>query len=221
MKTAAKTIPVWDLPTRLFHWLLVIFVALAWATSEAEGILFQLHVFAGIGVLTLIVFRLFWGVVGGRYARFREFVRPWPEVRGYGRQLATLSAPRHVGHNPLGGWMVLALLGVLGGVVMTGMFGADDEVAGPLAYLLAPAWADAMAEVHEAVATVLGALVGFHLLGIVFHALIEGDNLTRAMWTGSKVVPGEGPRLPGARVGLWRAALALSLSIFLVWGVVA
>jgi cytochrome b len=221
MKTAKKTVLVWDLPTRLFHWLLVILVALAWATSEADGIFFRLHVFAGLGVLTLIVFRLFWGVVGGRYARFREFVRPWPVVRGYGRRLATLSAPRYVGHNPLGGWMVVALLGALAAVVMTGLFGADDEVAGPLAHLLAPAWADAMAAVHEAVTSVLGALVGLHVLGVVFHTLVEGDNLTRAMWTGTKVAPGDGPRLSYARVGLWRAALVLSLSIFLVWGVVA
>lgn len=219
---ADKTpILVWDLPTRLFHWLLVVLVAVAWVTSEADGLAFRLHVFAGLGVLTLIVFRLFWGFVGGRHARFREFVRPWPVVRDYGHRLATLSAPRYVGHNPLGGWMVVAFLGTLGIVVATGLFAADDGIGGPLAPLLVPAWSNAVAEVHEALTSVLGALIGVHVLGVVFHALVEGDNLTRAMWTGTKTASGDGWRVPGARVGLWRAVLVLSLSIVLVWGVVA
>lgn len=215
---------VWDLPTRLFHWLLVALVGLAWVTSDMGGLMFTIHVAAGLGVVTLILFRVVWGFVGGRHARFRDFLRPRPVVRAYLGRVLRLSPPHTVGHNPLGGWMVVLLLATLAALAATGLFGAHHSDVAPLAHLLPRGVAHASAEIHEGIAGFLGFLVGVHLLGVLYHAVVGRENLTRAMWTGVKMAPGAAstPTAAGpAVVGLWRAALALTASVCLVWVVLA
>ena len=110
---------VWDLPTRLFHWMLVLLVALAWVTGEAEGSMFTVHKLAGYGVAVLLVFRVIWGFAGSGHSRFSDFVRPWREVLAHIKGMISLRPARTVGHNPLGGWMALLLLLVLAAQVGT------------------------------------------------------------------------------------------------------
>lgn len=216
-----RTVPVWDLPTRLFHWLLASLVAVAWMTAETEGALFQVHIISGYCVLTLIAFRLVWGIIGSPHSRFSDFVRPWPVVRDYAARLLRLSPPRHLGHNPLGGWMVVALIAALAVVTVTGLFTPDDGNADTLTQLLGREASHAMEEMHEGASTVLLFLITVHVAGVFAHMLVTGDNLIRAMWSGRKEAPA-GPQRPESRfVAPWRAVLAVTLSAGLVWTVVA
>jgi len=186
--TEKQTIVVWDVPVRLFHWTLLAVTALAFATAEAEGAWFVLHLAAGYAVMALLVFRLAWGFAGTRYARFGEFVYPWPVVRRHAANVARLRPRRYVGHNPLGGWMIMALLVVLGLLVASGLFAGDEGEKGPLAHWLSAGVADAIGELHEGLNTVLWTLVAVHVAGVVIESLLTGENLIRALWTGKKEV---------------------------------
>ncbi|NQV83577.1 MAG: cytochrome b/b6 domain-containing protein [Rhodospirillales bacterium] len=185
----APSIKVWDMPTRAFHWSVLTLAVLAWITSEAEGALFWTHLAAGYGVMGLIVFRLVWGVIGTRHARFHQFVRPWRVVRTHIQELRSFSPAPFLGHTPPGGWMIIALLAVMSLIVVTGLFSGDDGDAGPLAYLVSPWLADALGEVHEAGNGLLWTLVVVHVGGVLAVSFLTKDNLIRAMWTGRKNNP--------------------------------
>lgn len=212
---------VWDLPTRFFHWSLLALVAIAWISAEADGVLFNIHIFSGISILALIVFRIFWGIFGSTHSRFLSFIRPWAEVRAYGQQMLSRERPRHLGHNPIGGWMVMALLAILSATVLTGLLASDDDNIGPLAVHVSRSLSHAMENIHEGLTGLLATLIGIHVMGVLVHGLIDGENLPRAMWTGDKFVdPGV---LEAAHSGIrqapaWRVFLAASLSIVVVWG---
>jgi cytochrome b len=169
----------------LFHWSLAIAFAIAYASAEEwEG----LHVNAGYVIGGLIVFRVLWGFVGTRHARFGDFVRPPADVRRYLGEALRLKAPRYLGHNPAGGAMVVALLVFLTLTVVSGiaLHGAED-FAGPLAGLLRGELAvDLVEEVHELAANVTVFLVVLHVAGVLFASLEHGENLIRAMITGRK-----------------------------------
>ncbi len=216
---------VWDVPTRVFHWSLVTLVAIAWATSETESdFLFQIHLLAGYLVLGLLLFRLIWGFVGTRYARFHDFVRPWHVVRDYAKQLMAFRPPHSVGHNPLGGWMVVLLLAVLAGVVATGLFGGEIsngqlESAGPLAHYVSVTTASASIEMHEAVFNILLALVAIHIAGVVIDFVLTRDNLVRAMVRGYKQLPADRARGEGAApapIALATAAILIAAALTLL-----
>ena len=214
---------VWDVPTRLFHWLLVLLVALAWVTGEAEGSMFTVHQLAGYGVAVLLVFRVIWGFVGSRHSRFSDFVRPWREVCAHIRGMLSLRPARTLGHNPLGGWMALVLLLVLAAQVGTGLFASDDGLGGPLAGTVAAGTAHAIAELHEGLSGALLGLIGLHIIGVLVESLLTRDNLVRAMITGQKAVaPGEAESGQSAAVAPgWLAALVLATASGIVWMVVA
>ena len=214
---------VWDAPTRLFHWIVVASVIVAWATGEAESdFWFDVHLAAGYTVLAALIFRVVWGFAGSRHALFSDFVRRWPVVRDYTRKLLGLRPPHSVGHNPLGGWMVILLLIVLAGLVGTGLFGgeADEAEVGPLAHLVAPVLAEALVEVHEALFNVLLVLVGIHIAGVIVDIVLTRDNLVLAMITGYKRVPAEAANAGAGPVSNGLAAIvlviAVALTVFLV-----
>ena len=214
---------VWDVPTRLFHWLLVLLVALAWVTGEAEGSMSTVHQLAGYRVAVLLVFRVIWGFVGSRHSRFSDFVRPWREVFAHIRGMLSLRPARTLGHNPLGGWMALVLLLVLAAQVGTGLFASDDGLGGPLAGTVAAGTAHAIAELHEGLSGALLGLIGLHIIGVLVESLLTRDNLVRAMITGRKTVtPGEAEAGQSAAVAPgWLAALVLATASGIVWMVVA
>lgn len=182
---APPEVRVWDPAVRLFHWSLVAAFGAAYLSGDEW---MSLHVNAGYLIGVLLVFRILWGYVGPCHARFRDFVRPPAEVIAYLRQAARLSAPRHLGHNPAGGAMILALLVSLALTVLSGilLYGTTD-FAGPLAGLFrGEVAADLLEGVHEIAANVTVILVVLHLAGVLFASFEHGENLAKAMVTGRK-----------------------------------
>ena len=180
-------VPVWDPLVRLFHWTLVLAFFVAYFTEDE---LLDLHVWAGYLTLGLVAFRIVWGFVGPRHARFADFVTSPREALAYALAALRGTAPRHLGHNPAGGLMILVLLA---GVVLIGLSGlavyALEEHAGPLAGALAglpEAYEDFFEELHEVLANAVLFLVGIHVLGVVWESRLHKENLVRAMITGRK-----------------------------------
>lgn len=207
---AGHNVAVWDLPTRIFHWMLVTLVAAAFATVEAGGNWMIWHMRCGFAILTLLGFRLAWGVVGGRHVRFAAFVRGPSTVWQYARQLMRKDAPRHLGHNPMGGWSVVAMLGVLLVQAGTGLFANDDIFTeGPLFPLVSKATSDLITGIHEINQGVLIALIALHLGAVFFYLIVKRDNLIRPMITGKKDWHEEAPAAEGR---LWLAAVIAALS---------
>lgn len=170
---SARRIRVWDLPVRVFHWALALSFAGAYVLAESERQR-QIHVMFGYTVLGLVAFRLIWGFVGTRYARFTSFAFGPRRALAYLRGLMAGNAPRHVGHNPLGSWAVYAILGVAAATGITGWMNLN-EIGG-----------EAVEEVHEVLANGWLVLVGMHIAGVLVSSLVHRENLARAMVTGYK-----------------------------------
>ena len=126
--TGQRAVPIWDCPTRAFHWLLVLAVVVSYVTGGEEGWQFVVHTVSGYVVTLLLVFRLIWGVIGSPRSRFRDFVHGRQVVGDYVRRLFALDPPRYVGHNPVGGWMVVLMLIVLSLTVLTGLFSGEKGI---------------------------------------------------------------------------------------------
>jgi cytochrome b len=195
-----QRILVWDVPTRLFHWLLAITFAGAWITSESERWR-DVHVSLGYTFGALLLFRLLWGVAGSRYARFSDFVKGPASVLRYLRSLVSTRPEHHVGHNPAGGWAVMALLAL--GLITAG--------SGLLAY--SDVFAKATEELHEGAASAMLALVMVHIAAVFLSSLLHGENLVRAMVNGYK----RGEAAHGIRRAGWVAGMALVAGVITVW----
>lgn len=208
-------IPVWDLATRLFHWLLVLLVAGAWLSYKYGDVTMTWHKWNGYAILTLLLFRLLWGAIGSSTARFGDFVKGPRSVLRYLRDGARAPA---LGHNPAGGWSVLAMLGILVVQAGAGLFTTDDIiVSGPLKFLVSADTAAFLSSLHRLGYYLLLGLVALHLAALAFHRLAHGENLVRAMISGKKC-PDQVP--PGACAEmrpLWLAALCLAVAAFTVW----
>ncbi len=180
-------IKVWDPALRLFHWSLVLAFTVAYLTEED---LLDVHVVAGYTVLGLVVFRLLWGFIGTPHARFRDFVFRPRVIGAYLKDLLYFRAKRYLGHNPVGGAMIVILLASLLITTLTGLgvYGAEEH-AGPLAAWFVgtgESWEDAFEETHEFFANFTLFLVFLHVTGVVIESFIHRENLTRAMVTGRK-----------------------------------
>ena len=177
---------VWDLPTRLFHWLLVACVVLLAVTGYVGGDAMPWHARFGYAVLTLLLFRIVWGFIGGRWSRFRSFLYAPSSVAAY---VGGRAHPDHlVGHSPLGAGAVFAMLAVLLAQVSTGLF-ADDEIAftGPLNRFVKTSTGLAATWYHKAVGQwLLLALVVLHIAAVVFYLAKKRENLVRPMLVGDK-----------------------------------
>jgi cytochrome b len=192
---------VWDLPTRMGHWLLAGCFAVAYLTGESEA-LRLVHVAAGLGMLALVAQRLVWGVAGSRYARFSSFIRAPSAVWRYLTGLVRARAEHWAGHNPAGGYMILVLLASTVLAAISGL-GVYLEWGG-----------DWLEEVHEALSGLMLAAVGMHVAGVVVASLLHRENLARAMMTGHKRgEPAEA--IPGARA--WAVVLPLGALAAGIW----
>ena len=198
-------IRVWDPVVRIFHWSLVAAFTIAWLTGEEEA---RLHEFAGYAVIGLVLIRVVWGFVGTRYARFRDFVYPPSTVLAYVREMLTGKSKRYLGHNPLGGMMIIALLLSLLATSATGLVAQGaKEGTGPFAAITASASVtvpaaisravaddddegagEAWKELHEFFANLSLLLVALHIAGVIAGSLVHRENLVRAMFTGRKPV---------------------------------
>jgi len=179
--------PVWDGPVRVLHWTIVVAFVLCWiSTIEALSAIGPWHEPAGWVGLAAAVLRVAWGFVApgerGRHARFASFVRGPRAVLAYARRVVAGRAPRHVGHNPLGGWMAITLWACFVALALTGWLYTSDAFFG-----------DATVEaVHEVIAWAMLALVALHVAGAIVTGRTHGENLVAAMWHGRKRAPQPG-----------------------------
>ena len=211
-------IPVWDLPTRLFHWLLVILVAVSFTTGSIGGNAMTYHEYSGFAILVLLVFRIVWGFIGSRTSRFSDFVRGPAAVWRYATTLFRGDSERSLGHNPMGGWSVLALLLALLIQVATGLFANDDIITeGPLYVWVSKAVSDWLTRVHRINRFVVVALVATHLSAVLFYLWGKGENLIKPMITGKKIWHGEHPIPPAAPAWLAGAVIAgAGLALYII-----
>lgn len=201
----SNTVRIWDPLLRIFHWSLVAAFAIAWVTAEDVQLI---HEAAGYAIAGLVVFRLIWGFVGGRYARFTQFLTGPGKTLAYFSDMAQGKERRYLGHNPAGAAMIVALLAALAGTAFTGwLMEEPDRMAmlPDLPQIVAPAWADddhddnkrdgegdeaVLEELHEAFANMMLLLVALHIGGVVLASFRHNENLARAMVTGDKRAPG-------------------------------
>ena len=183
-KSDSSTVKAWDPLVRVFHWSLVFFFLLAFVTGDDWP---NLHVLTGYAVTFLIGFRLLWGLVGTRNARFMSFVKSPKVMLAYLKGMLSLKAPHYLGHNPLGAAMVIALLLGIALASLTGMVIIASEGNGPLAgTIFSTLGGDWMEDVHEFFANFTMLMVLIHVSGVAISSFLEGENLVKAMVTGRK-----------------------------------
>ena len=213
---ARREAPVWDLPTRIFHWVLVVLVVVCYLSGRNGR--FDIHIPAGQALLVLVAARILWGFAGSASSRFRAFIRPVGELAAYLPTLLRREPDGRAGHNPLGGLSVVAMLFLLVMQASLGLFAVDVDGLndGPLSFLVSYDAAREAAELHAMVVDSLLILVGLHLAAVLFHLLYKRENLTRAMLTGrGRLAEGQtAPRL----VSAWRGLLVLALAAAAVLG---
>lgn len=181
---------IWDLPTRLFHWLFATLIVFAYFSSKEHSAYNQWHMIAGYGVAILLVFRIAWGFVGGEYARFASFLR-LDHLAAHIEQMLRFRVDATAGHNPLGGLAVLLILFLAGATVLTGIILKGEEP-------------------HEDFGKVMIILSGLHVIAVFVMSLLSRENLPRAMVTGNKPVSAAHPWTDGrgASARGWILALA-------------
>jgi cytochrome b len=216
---ATSKVFVWELPIRLFHWTLLLLVIGLYVTAELMDDGIELHASLGLALLSLVAFRVIWGFVGGRYARFTQFVRGPRTVLKYTAAEFRGESTTSPGHNPLGGWMVVALLITLLIQVGLGLFSNDDILFdGALARLVSRDTSDLLTGLHVDLFNVLAALIGLHVAAVIGHRLFKGENLVTPMFTGYKQLPaGVAASETGGRI-LLRASVLLAICGGLVYG---
>jgi cytochrome b len=190
LQEARVAVKVWDLPVRLFHWILVLLLAFQYASGKIGGGLMVWHVYSGYGVLVLVLFRILWGFAGSTHARFASFLKGPAAALHFAKRLLLRRAVPQVGYNPLGGWMVVALLILLALQAISGLF-ANHVLGteGPLAALVPLEVSDGLSLFHRWNFKVLLVLAGVHVAASLYHWLAMKDDLIVAMFTGVKQVP--------------------------------
>ncbi len=214
-----RTVTVWDLPVRLFHWLLVLCLLGSWFTGENQ--IMDLHEIFGVTALVLILFRVVWGFVGGEFARFRSFLRGPPTVVSYLRRMLRRDLPETgPGHNPAGGWSVIAMLLIIAAQVGSGLFSNDDIFfEGPMARFVSDEASSFATVVHHRLFNVVVALIALHVLVVAAYWIGFRKNLVWPMITGTaEVLPRDVPVKP-RRASLLLAVLVLALTAVAVIGV--
>jgi cytochrome b len=194
-----KIIRVWDLPIRLFHWLLVLCIVGSLISVNLGGNAIQWHAYFGYSIMTLLIFRIIWGFVGSTHARFISFFPTKKSILDYLKG----NSPRVLGHNPVGALSVFALLSVLCVQVATGLF-VDDEIAfqGPLAKYVSNATSSFLSEIHEGNQVVIYALISIHVAAIWFYKKFKGEDLIKPMINGDKEIdPSEEAKYSPADLG--------------------
>ena len=180
---------VWDVPTRVFHWLLVLCFAGAWLTSESER-LQMIHYAFGYSAVALVLFRLVWGFVGTKYARFTQFLRGPNEMAGHIKSVLSSHQHSSPGHNPVGGIVMVGLMLIILLIGLTGYWGVKEFLG------------DFMSEAHEAIASLALGLAILHIAAAVTMSLLQKENLIRAMVNGKKQgLPEQAIRFPQYLIG--------------------
>ena len=214
---AHSSVRIWDRPTRIFHWVLVVLVVVCFVSGRNGR--FDIHIPAGQALLVLVAARVLWGFVGSEPSRFRAFVRPVREIAAYVRAVGKRAPGHHLGHNPLGGLSVVAMLLVLLLQAGLGVFAVDVDGLheGPISFLVSYDAAREAAELHGRVVDVLLVLVGLHLAALLFHRLWKRERLVKPMVTGRAAFPPDGRPAPRL-VSDGRALLVLAIAAAVILG---
>jgi cytochrome b len=185
-------VKVWDLPVRLFHWVITVLFVVQLVTGKVGGELMPWHKLSGYSILTLVLFRILWGFAGSTHARFASFMAGPRATWRFAVRLFSRQAVPQLGHNPLGGWSVMAMVAALALQGVTGLF-ANDGVSheGPLSPLVSLDVSNFMTDVHDWNLKVIGVLVAIHVLAVVYHLVVKHDELVVPMFTGVKHVPAQ------------------------------
>ncbi len=204
-----RNLRVWDLPVRVVHWLLALTLFGCWLTETLGVAWMQWHMRLGYLALGLALFRILWGFVGPRYARFSDFVHGPAVVFGYVRGWLAGAPAAHAGHNPLAGWAIMLMLACVLVQAASGLFHTDDILtSGPLRSAVAEDTADRLGGLHAVNANLLWTLIGLHFAALLAHRFIAGERLVGAMWTGRK----HGAFPPG-QTGIESSRLWLALAL--------
>ncbi len=203
-----RWVKVWDLPTRVFHWSLVLLVAGAYATIQLD--LVAWHFRCGYAILALLAFRLIWGVLGSDTARFARFIHSPRAALSHLRHFTRREPDMQLGHNAAGGWMVVAMLALLLFQAGSGLFSNDQVFSeGPLAKLVGGSWSDRISGWHAFNFNLILALIVLHVVAVIAYAAVKRHDLVRPMVTGLKRLPDS---IPAPRM----ASLALAAVVFAI-----
>jgi len=209
-----QKILVWDLPTRLFHWLLVASLVAQYATVEWLENAVQWHFYIGYFTLFLLIFRVIWGIVGTQHAKFSSFIVGPSRVLNYIKTIFRKDSIPAVGHNPLGGWFVVIMLLLLAAQAISGLFMTDDIfLDGPYRQLASDELLGVMSSVHHLAFDILLYVIALHIGAIIFYGVYKKQKLVPAMVHGNKVSTTVG--IPGSRI--IRAILVALVAAFIVY----
>ncbi|HWK45114.1 MAG TPA: cytochrome b/b6 domain-containing protein [Stellaceae bacterium] len=216
----AVRVKVWDGPTRLFHWLLVLLLGFSWYSGSQGNDWLPWHFLSGYAILTLLLFRIAWGLVGSTYSRFTHFLKGPGAALHHLRGLVGRGPMTDYGHNPLGAYMIVIMLAVLLVQVGTGLF-ADDDIAteGPLGELVSSHTRSLLTTIHSVNFNIILILSGLHVAAVLYYLFVRRENLIVGMLRGYKTLPQPDP-VPPRFVPVWRAAAILSLAALVVWAIV-
>jgi cytochrome b len=219
MPDGYRRVRIWDLPTRVFHWGIVVLIGASWLTQHEEWM--TLHFLAGYTMLAALAFRVIWGLIGSDTARFARFLRSPIAVIRHLRRILERAPDTEAGHNATGGWMVMVLLVLLAVQVGTGLC-ANDEVSvqGPLADAVGSDTSDWLSHIHAVNFRLIELVVVLHVLAIATYRLVKGHRLLRAMITGDKRLPEEvaAPRMVSPVLALLVfAAAAAAVASWVRW----
>lgn len=182
----SEKVLIWDLPTRICHWLLAVSIVYSWYCVEIAEDMEQ-HFWSGYTILTLILFRIIWGFVGSRHARFESFFFPIKEIVSYAKKLTKRNtSKRYLGHNPIGSLSALAMIIAILIQAGTGLFNSDDYYFGPLSGLIDNKLAIGLSSIHQLNFDLLKLLIATHIIAILYYKFYKKENLSKAMITGKK-----------------------------------
>lgn len=215
-----REVKVWDAWIRLFHWSIVVLLAVSWVSMQTGHV--EVHYVSGYAILALLLFRIAWGVAGSDTARFTRFLRsPLAGLRHLGR-FHRREPDTEIGHNAAGGWMVLVLLGLLLAQAVTGLFanhepGFSYDAHGPLALKVSDRTSAWLTSLHHLTSNLVLGAVGLHVLAVLFYRVVKGHDLIGPMVTGFKPLPARTapPRMGSPAL----AAGFLAVAALAVWGI--
>ena len=213
---------IWDLPLRLFHWLLVLALLGSWYTSEQEGDMVEQHMLLGYLILGLVIFRIIWGFVGTKHSLFKHFIPSPSAVSEYAKQVTKPNAPKYPGHNPLGSLMVIIMIVSILAQAISGLFINDDIFSsGPYYEVFGSDFSKLMKTIHIYGFDVMLALIALHLSAIIFYWWKKKINLILPMVTGKKLAKdiNEQDQIKHSKllIGLF---VAIVVAVFVYWLVV-
>jgi cytochrome b len=208
---------IWDAPTRLFHWGIIVMVAAAWLTQELGWM--TIHMINGYAVFAALLFRFAWGFVGSETARFRKFLKSPARALAHLAHFRRREPDTEIGHNAAGGWMVLVILVLLAVQVGTGLCATDDVMfQGPFSDAVGQSWSDWLTHIHSLNFTVIEIAILLHVVAVGAYAVGKRHDLVRPMISGWKRMPAwvNPPRM----AGLFRAAVVAAMAGLIVAAVV-